>query len=457
MICSPNIYRVTTRLTGLLPRCSQHLVSPPAKIIITRYASNQSPYSGRKLQRDVPLTPRILPRPPRPRQIRSLTKDFEEATDDVTQERLFEQYINTPVESVSGKPQSVADVLLNQTRRSVRSSFVYAGLVGVLIFGGAAVLSQADKNSLIRATPGSNPSIKDLRATRERREMSAAQRSVDALRKYLDKGILQYYAQWRLAYLNASDGKKAAYMIAGVNIAVCIAWQVSSLALRSPRLPNFVPFMMRWFLHTPLAHRPLERAITPITHTFSHNSIMHLLFNNFCMLSFATSAGWYISSQVVQSGGKFEHGYREPQELSGTYHFLAFFVTAGVFASLGSTLHAQFLQKRVLQSLHPTLNAYRKTNIPGLGASGAVYSVLVVSALADPDAKIGIAILTNVFPFLNTEKKYGMTALIGLDIFGLLAGWTTFGHAAHLGGAAFGAAYYYFGPRMWATIRGPET
>ena len=457
MACSYRMSRVFIGLrTSAFSRTFHNLSSNRTSTSWPRYALNNIHCGGKRLQRNLSDLPRRVPDPPQARDLRSLTEEFQGATDEAVQGRLFAEYLKTPVEHVPGKAKTVADVLVAENGRIVRSSFVYAGLIGALVFGGAVVLSQTESKSLARITPGSHPSIRDLRTTREKVEMSAAQQSVDRLRKYLNKSLLQYYAQWRLAYLNASDGKKAAYMIAGVNIAVYCAWQVASLALKSPRMPNLYPFMRTWFLHAPLASQPLRRAITPITSTFSHISLMHVLFNNICMLSFATGAGLYLSSLNVQSGGKFEHGYREPQELSGKYHFLAFFITAGVFSALGSTLHAQFLQKRVLRSVGPTLDAFRRSTIPGLGASGAVYSVVVVSVFADPNGEVGIILLSNLFPFLNVEKKYGVTALVALDIVGLLAGWRTFGHAAHLGGAAFGAAYCFFGPRMWATLRGPE-
>jgi membrane associated rhomboid family serine protease len=411
---------------------------------------------GKTLHRSFSQRPKNLSDPKQSQHPAFSEIEWTASTDDASKARRFEQYLTTPVEDASGKVRTTADVLVTENSRTVRSSFIYVTLIGLAVFGGAAALSQADSKSLARDTPGSNPSIKAMRATRERHELGAAQRSVDALRKYLGEGIVKYYAQMRLAYLNASDGKKAAYMIGGVNVAVFLGWQVSLLALRSPRAPNLYSFMRRWFLHAPLTPQPFNRAITPITSTFSHISTIHLALNTICMVSFATGAGYYISSVNVQSGDKFQHGYRE-QELSGTYHFLAFFIAAGIFSSLGSTLHAQYLQKGVLRSLQPKLDAYRLSNMPGLGASGAVYSVLVVSTFADPDVRIGIIGLSNLFPFLNVEKKYGVTALVALDIFGLLAGWRTFGHAAHLGGAAFGAAYAFFGPQIWARIRGSET
>ena len=211
--------------------------------------------------------------------------------------------------------------------------------------------------------------------------------------------------------------------------------------------------MSRWFTHAPLERRLLERCITPLTSMFSHKSFTHLACNMIGMTSFAGGAGYYISSQNVQLGGQYKHDRLEPQELSGKYQFLAFFITAGLFASLSSTLHARFVQRKILQSASPSIDALRVANRPGLGASGAIYSVVVVSTLADPEHPISIIFL----PFFSFAAKYGVMGLVGLDMYGLWAGWRVFGHATHLGGAAFGALYFYFGPQMWAAIRGPET
>lgn len=439
-----------------IPFCGHTFGSIRTSIFLRRDASNSLPIVEKTLHRSFSQIPRNC-LDQKPSQNPAFSElEWTASTDDASRALRFKQYLTTPVEEGSGKVRTTADVLLIENSRIVRSSFIYVTLIGFAVFGTAAALSQADTKSLARDTPGTNPTIKAMRATRESHELGAAQRGVDKLRKYLGEGIMKYYAQARLAYLNASDGKKAAYMIGGANVAVFVAWQVSLLALRSPRAPNLFSFMRQWFLHAPLTPRPLNRAITPITSTFSHISTMHLALNTICMLSFATGAGYYISSMNVQSGGKLKHGFRD-QELSGAYHFLAFFIAAGIFSSLGSTLHAQFLQRGVLRSFQPNLDVYRISNMPGLGASGAVYSVLVVSTFADPDVRIGIIGLSNLFPFLNVEKKYGVTVLVALDIFGLLAGWRTFGHAAHLGGAAFGAAYAFCGPQVWARIRGPET
>ena len=42
-----------------------------------------------------------------------------------------------------------------------------------------------------------------------------------------------------------------------------------------------------------------------------------------------------------------------------------------------------------------------------------------------------------------------LKATIGLDALGVLLGWKTLDHWGHLGGAAFGVWYYYYGHKLW--------
>lgn len=75
-------------------------------------------------------------------------------------------------------------------------------------------------------------------------------------------------------------------------------------------------------------------------------------------------------------------------EASITPHFLAFFMTAGVFASLVSHTVVALRFRRV--SLLKGLEVAKRTvgRHSGLGASGAIYSTLVMTALSYPDSRL---------------------------------------------------------------------
>ena len=104
--------------------------------------------------------------------------------------------------------------------------------------------------------------------------------------------------------------------------------------------------------------------------------------------------------------------------------------------------------------------------LPSLGASGAIYATVVVTALAFPNSQIALFIP----PSYPINIQYGVGGLVLMDAIGILRGWRyvhdfsvlstaltrhqrLFDHWAHLGGAAFGAAYYAYGPTVWQSFR----
>ena len=63
------------------------------------------------------------------------------------------------------------------------------------------------------------------------------------------------------------------------------------------------------------------------------------------------------------------------------------------------------------------------TILPSLGASGAIYSTVVVSTLAFPDAEVSLVFPpTPSFPI-----QYGVGGMVLLDCIGILRGWR-YGH-----------------------------
>jgi rhomboid-like protein len=105
--------------------------------------------------------------------------------------------------------------------------------------------------------------------------------------------------------------------------------------------------------------------------------------------------------------------------------------------------------------------------LPSLGASGAIYASVTLTALAFPDAVVSL-----IFPPTHPIPiEWGVGGLVLLDVIGALRGWrcadsgspnarcgpdvfcSLFDHWAHLGGAAFGAFYYAYGPRIWDFLR----
>ncbi len=81
------------------------------------------------------------------------------------------------------------------------------------------------------------------------------------------------------------------------------------------------------------------------------------------------------------------------------------------------------------------------TAIPSLGASGAILAVLAMFAAASPDSRLTIVFL----PMITVAASTGLKGLMMLDAAGIVSGWRLFDHAAHLGGALFGLAWFHGG------------
>jgi membrane associated rhomboid family serine protease len=75
--------------------------------------------------------------------------------------------------------------------------------------------------------------------------------------------------------------------------------------------------------------------------------------------------------------------------------------------------------------------------IPALGASGAIYGVLVAFGMSFPNAKMALIFIP--FPI---AAKYFIPILIGIDLFSGVTGFSLFGggvaHFGHVGGAIIG-------------------
>jgi len=151
----------------------------------------------------------------------------------------------------------------------------------------------------------------------------------------------------------------------------------------------------------------------PVTHMFMHANFMHIFFNMYSLVMFG---------MVVERA-------------LGTRDFIIFYLITGFGAVLLHT-GVEFLQVQSLINANPGVPAQVIYNhMPGvLGASGAVYGVLVGFAMLYPQAK-----LTLIFPPITLDAKWWVAIFIGIELLTGITG-TQMGvaHFAHLGGALFG-------------------
>lgn len=194
-------------------------------------------------------------------------------------------------------------------------------------------------------------------------------------------------------------------VIIALNVVVFLGWQAARM------LPQLQPFFIANFLVSPL-HLAHGYVWTLLTSEFSHNALWHIAINMVVLFSFGAVL----------------------ERLWGAWRFTIFYLAAAIIASLSHCL--------------TTVLVIGRTDIPALGASGAVAGLLMAFALLFPKERI---LVLGVLPI---PALIGALAFVGLDVWGLIAqgrgGGLPIGHGAHLGGAAFGAAayFFYFKPRL---------
>ncbi len=155
---------------------------------------------------------------------------------------------------------------------------------------------------------------------------------------------------------------------------------------------------------------PMFKFWQPITHMFLHHGFMHLFFNMFALYSF---------------GSTLEHFW-------GGKKFLYFYIACG--------LGAAFLYSAVNYYDFNFVGNSQVFSSVAVGASGAVYGLLVAFAFMFPNAELAL-----MFIPVPIKAKYFVPGIVALDLFLGFKGDSIFGsggtgiaHFAHVGGAAVG-------------------
>ncbi len=180
-----------------------------------------------------------------------------------------------------------------------------------------------------------------------------------------------------------------------------------------------------------------------ISHMFMHGGLMHIFFNMFALVSF---------------GSALEHFW-------GPKKFLFFYFTCGLGAALIHSGINYYYFHDGLNTL--VLNGFKETEIlnlinegkcmtswqavlapdtfenmigaltPTVGASGAIYVLLVAFAFMFPNAELAL-----LFIPVPIKAKYFVPGIVLIDLFSGVTGYSIFGggiaHFAHVGGALFG-------------------
>ena len=114
----------------------------------------------------------------------------------------------------------------------------------------------------------------------------------------------------------------------------------------------------------------------------------------------------------------------------GTEQFMTMYLSAGVISSFASY-------------------AFKiGTSTPGfsLGASGAIMAVIAYVCTQFPNTQLSILFI----PGWQFSADSAIKVVMCVDLAGILFKWRLFDHAAHLGGAAFGIFWSYYGKdKLW--------
>ena len=194
-------------------------------------------------------------------------------------------------------------------------------------------------------------------------------------------------------------GPVAVKILIFLNVGLFCLWLVDS--------PGMLAFMQQHFLVS--AHGVLQehRWHTLVTYALSHKTFWHILFNMFGL--------WYFGKEV--------------EELYGSRNLLAFYVLTALVAAWSSM----------------GFNWVRQVDHPGLGASGPVLAMAVITACYYPEREVYL------FFAIPIRLKWLVLLYLLWDLLGLAnPDMDRIAHAGHLGGGLAGYLLYKFDVRLFA-------
>lgn len=138
-----------------------------------------------------------------------------------------------------------------------------------------------------------------------------------------------------------------------------------------------------------------------ITYQFLHANITHLIFNMWALFFF----GPHI------------------ERIMGAKRYLAFYLTCGVAGAL-------FYCAMIIMGMFPPIMVI----VPMVGASAAIYGIMIATAFLYPDARISL-----LFPPVTLTMRNFALIILGIaTVVILFNGHNAGGEAGHLGGAIMG-------------------
>ena len=154
-----------------------------------------------------------------------------------------------------------------------------------------------------------------------------------------------------------------------------------------------------------------------ITHMFMHGGWWHIFFNMYSLFIFGS-----VLERII-----------------GEKKFLIFYFVCGLGAVALHTgvqyLQAQSYMAEIAKGSKEAMDAYQMLKVtPTVGASGAIYGLLIGYAMLFPDSK-----LTLIFPPVTLSAKWWIIIFAAIELVTGVTGVASgIAHFAHLGGMLFG-------------------
>jgi membrane associated rhomboid family serine protease len=184
-----------------------------------------------------------------------------------------------------------------------------------------------------------------------------------------------------------------------------------------------------------------------VTHMFMHGGFTHLLFNMFALYMFGR-----VLEQVWGSKRFFIYYFFTGIGAAVLHSFVTFIEAKSIMSSLSpeqiAIVKAEgteiFMQGKYYT--HTGMNALNNLlNIPTVGASGAVFGVLLAFGMYFPNT-----VLILLFPPIPIKAKYFVMIYGGIELYlGFTQSNSNVAHFAHLGGMLFGFILI----KLWARKR----
>jgi len=155
----------------------------------------------------------------------------------------------------------------------------------------------------------------------------------------------------------------------------------------------------------------------PVTHMFLHGNLMHLFFNMYAL--------WFFGTMMENTIGS---------KKFAILYFVSGLGAAALHLGVEALQAASFMNDMAdgVQSAAQIYAILKST--PTVGASGAVYGLLISYAMLFPNTR-----LTLIFPPITMRTRTWALIFIGVELLtGILGTADGIAHFAHLGGVLFG-------------------